>query len=229
MNHYGYNNSMQCYNDGCNCNNKIGVTGPTGPMGLQGATGSQGVQGIQGITGPMGIQGIQGIQGATGATGVMGPTGPAGEYSVAYGGLYNSSVQSVVFTAVSTYVQLKLNTVLPSDNVIPNDDNTITILESGDYQVNYNLLVNTNRAVDVGVAVRRNNTVITNTRGTQTTAIDSTTTLSFDARLSASTIVTLQGGDILDLAIQVINTLPTGLDTVINNNANATLSVIKLS
>lgn len=206
------------------CTGIIGPTGPTGAIGPTGATGNTGSTGITGPTGPTGITG------ATGVTGPTGATGPSGVVNSVYGGLNNSSTQLVFFTAADTYVQVRLNTALPSNSVTPNSaNNTLTILESGDYEINYNILLNTSQAVDAAVAVRANNTVLTTTRGSQTIAIDSSTNISYDGRLSASTIVTLQAGDILDLAIQIIRTLPTGLDAVINGNANATLTVKKLS
>ena len=59
-------------------------------------------------------------------------------------------------------------------------------------------------------------------------AADDTTGLSFDGRLSASTIVTLAAGDVLDLVVSVVRTLPPNPDAVINGYANATLSVKKL-
>ena len=208
-----------------------GIQGPTGPTGVTGSTGPIGPQGIQGPTGPTGVTGStgptgpQGIQGPTGPTG---PTGPSETIDTAYGGLYNSSTQLVSFSAVNTYVRLNLNTALPSSNVTA-ANNTITIIEAGDYEINYNILANVNRASTLVSAVRRNGVAISNTSGAYTLSIDSTTGISHDARLSASTIVTLQAGDVLDLALQVVNNLPTGMNTIVNGNANATLTVKKLN
>lgn len=179
--------------------------------------------------GPTGAMGPPGPQGIAGPTGPQGPTGPAGiEVTSVYGGIYNSSTQLLFFTAVNDYVQIQLRNALPSEGVTT-DINTLTIIETGNYEINYNVLLNTSQAVDVGIAVRQNGIVIPTSRGSQTMAIDSTTTISYDGRLSGSTIVTLQSGDVLDLAIQVLNNLPTGLDAIVNNNANATLTVKKLS
>ena len=103
--------------------------------------------------------------------------------------------------------------------------NTLTVQLSGNYEINYNVLLNTSKASTAAVGVRRNNVMIPETRGSQTMAADDTTGLSFDGRLSASVIVPLTAGDTLDLAISMVRTLPTGLDAVINGGANATLSI----
>ena len=81
---------------------------------------------------------------------------------------------------------------------------------------------------DIGIGVRRNGTIIPQTRGSQTLSFDSVAVLSFDGRLSGSTIVTLSAGDTLDLVIAVLNTLPPNLDAAINGNVNACLTVKKL-
>lgn len=208
-----------------------GLIGPTGNTGPTGPTGPQGVSGGVGPTGPTGPQGIQGIQGnggPTGAKGDTGPTGPGGVITPTYGGLRNSSVQLLSFTAADTYVPLTLNTQLATNNVTYGN-NTIIIIESGDYEIFYNVLINTSSAVDVGIAVRNTGLPIIETTGSQTLALDSTTTIAYDGRLTGSTIVSLNTGDTLDLAVRVLRTLPVGLDTIVNNNVNATLTVKKLN
>ena len=205
-----------------------GEQGPTGIQGEQGFAGEVGPIGPTGPTGATGPTGIAGSIGATGPTGPTGPQGPIGSFKPAYGGLRNSTVQLVFFNTPDAYIPLKLNTYLPSNNV-DYDNNTIIIREDGDYEIFYNVLINTNRAVDIGIAVRNMDTPIVETIGTQTLAIDSTTSIAYDGRLSGSTIVSLKTGDILDLAIRIIRTLPTGLDTIVNNNINCTLTVKKLN
>lgn len=146
----------------------------------------------------------------------------------AYGGLYNAATQPVTFTAANTYVPVALNTALPAKNVTTTG-NTLVIPQAGDYEISYNLLMSTNAAADIGVAVRNNGTIIPQTRGAQTLAIDDTTTLAYDGRLSGSTIVTLPANSVLDLAVAVLNTLPTRFNAIINGNANTTLTVKKLN
>ena len=121
----------------------------------------------------------------------QGQPGPAGASSAglaAYGGMYNSSTQLLAFTAVNAYVRLQLNTLMPMKNVTAGT-NQLTIQNEGDYEINYNLLVNTNRAVDVAAVVRNNGTPITQTRAVQTLAIDNTTTLAYDGRLNCSCLL----------------------------------------
>ena len=207
-----------------------GATGPTGAAGAAGPTGATGPTGAAGAAGPTGATGPTGAAGAagpTGATGATGPTGPS-EGLPAYGGLYHSSTQLVFFTAADTYVPISLNTQMPAKNVTFGT-NQINITQAGDYEISYNVLLNTNRAVTVGIGVRNNGVILPATRGSQTMAIDNTTGLSYDGRLSASTIITLPAGSVLDLAMAIVRTLPTGLDAIINGNANATLSVKKLN
>lgn len=175
------------------------------------------------------IIGPTGPQGATGPMGPIGPTGPSGTGSTrVYGGRYQAGTQLIFFPAVNQYVQVTLNQTLPT-NQVTYEPNTIVITEPGDYAIFYQILINTSAAVDVASAVRNNGTAIPQTRGSQTLALDPSTTLSHDGRLSANTIATLATGDRLDLAVQIINTLPTGLDAAINGFANATLMIEKLN
>ena len=179
------------------------------------------------VPGPRGPRGLTGAQGPQGPQGQPGPAGASSAGLAAYGGMYNSSTQLLAFTAVNAYLRLQLNTLMPMKNVTAGP-NQLTIQNEGDYEINYNLLVNTNRAVDVAAVVRNNGTPITQTRAVQTLAIDNTTTLAYDGRLNCSTIVHLTAGSVLDLAMAVLNTLPAGLDAAVSGNANATLSVKRL-
>lgn len=171
------------------------------------------------IRGPQGVQGAQGIQGVPGADGE--------NVLSAYGGLFNTAVQPLTFTAVNTYIPLVLNTIMPIKNVTTSG-NSLVINETGDYEINYNVLVNASASVDMAVAVRNNGAVIASTRGTQTLTYSADTGLTHDGLFSGSVIVTLSAGAVLDLAISVINTLPTGLEAVVNNYANSTLSIKRL-
>ena len=150
---------------------------------------------------------------------------PAG--LAAYGGLYNSGTQLVFFTAADVPVQVKRNTPMPLKNVTA-VNNSLTVQTAGDYEINYNILLNTSQASTAAAAVRRNGEILTQTRGSQTLAEDDTANLSFDGRLSASVIVPLSPGDVLDLVLLIVRTLPDNLNAIINNNANATLSIKKL-
>lgn len=177
------------------------------------------------VRGPQGVQGAQGIQGVAGPQGVPGADGE--NVLSAYGGLYNTAVQPLTFTAVNTYIPLTLNMIMPIKNVTVSG-NTLTINEAGDYEINYNVLVSASASVDMAVTVRNNGAVIPSTRGSQTLTYSAEAGLTHDGLFSGSAIVTLAAGDVLDIAISVINTLPTGLDAVVNNYANSTLSVKRL-
>lgn len=171
------------------------------------------------IRGPQGVQGAQGIQGVPGTDGE--------NVLSAYGGLFNTAVQPLTFTAVNTYIPLTLNMIMPIKNVTVSG-NTLVLNEAGDYEINYNVLVSASASVDIAVAVRSNGAVIPSTRGTQTLTYSAEAGLTHDGLFSGSAIVTLPAGAVLDIAISVINTLPTGLDAVVNNYANSTLSVKRL-
>lgn len=171
------------------------------------------------VRGPQGVQGAQGIQGVPGTDGE--------NVLSAYGGLFNTAVQPLTFTAVNTYIPLTLNMIMPIKNVTVSG-NTLVLNEAGDYEINYNVLVSASASVDMAVAVRSNGAVIPSTRGTQTLTYSAEAGLTHDGLFSGSAIVTLPAGAVLDIAISVINTLPTGLDAVVNNYANSTLSVKRL-
>lgn len=157
--------------------------------------------------------------------GLQGESGESTSGLTAYGGIYNAGTQLVFFTAADTDVQVRLNTAMPLKNVTASGNNTLTVHLSGNYEINYNILLNTSKASTAAVSVRRNGTAIPITRGSQTMAIDDTTSISYDGRLSASVIAPLTSGDTLDLAISVVRTLPDNLDAVINGYANATLTI----
>ena len=208
-----------------------GATGGTGPTGPQGATGGTGPAGPQGATGGTGPTGPQGTTGGTGPTGPQGATGPAGSTSsglAAYGGLYNTNTQLLFFTQADMYIPVSLNTAMPAKGVSYPAANTLVVETEGDYEINYNILLNTSKPVTVSIGVRQNGTMVQQTRGSQTLATDDTTGISYDGRLVCSTIVHLNTGDTLDLVISVLRTLPDNLDAIINGNANATLTVKKL-
>ena len=204
---------------------------PRGQTGIQGLPGSTGPVGPQGVPGSAGPAGPQGATGGTGPTGPQGATGPAGSTSsglAAYGGLYNTNTQLLFFTQADMYIPVSLNTAMPAKGVSYPAANTLVVETEGDYEINYNILLNTSKPVTVSIGVRQNGTMVQQTRGSQTLATDDTTGISYDGRLVCSTIVHLNAGDTLDLVISVLRTLPDNLDAIINGNANATLTVKKL-
>ena len=195
-----------------------GIQGPTGPTGPTGATGATGVQGLAGATGatgatgPQGLQGIQGIQGPTGPTGATGATGPSGESGLgAYGGKYNDTAQILALTnGVPTTIEIP--SVMPINGVQYTPANSITINESGDYEINYSANVTSTNSATIAIAVRENGT-----------AIDSATLTNIFSDgenniYSGSVIRTLQAGDVIDMTL-------TSTEAATGSVNNATLSV----
>ena len=226
-----------------------GIPGPEGPEGLQGIPGPEGPEGPQGIRGPEGPEGPQGVPGPEGPQGIPGPEGPEGPQGIpgpegpqgipgepgasssglsAYGGLYNAGTQILNFSAADTEIPIALNTPMPLKNVTVSQSNTLFIEISGNYEINYNILLNTSRDVTAAVGVRRNGVILPVTRGSQTMSVDSATFLSYDGRLSASVIVPLSAGDRLDLVISIVRTLPSNFSAIINGYANAVLTIKNL-
>ena len=143
-----------------------GVTGPTGPTGATGAdgvTGPTGATGADGVTGPTGATGADGVTGPTGATGAAGITGPTGATGAAdlnaYGGLYNTTPQTLNLTVGGT-TQLPLPSTMPLKNVAYSPANSITASTAGVYEVNYYTNVSAAIGTTVTMAVRRNGTEI---------------------------------------------------------------------
>ena len=83
---------------------------------------------------------------------------------------------------------------MPLNNVTTTG-NVINITQDGDYEINYTITASTNIAGNLGVAARRNNADIPGTL--QTVAASNSDPETF----SASIIVALNSGDIIDLAI----------------------------
>lgn len=196
-----------------------GATGPTGPQGIQGvvgATGPAGPQGVQGLTGttgptgPTGPQGIQGIAGEIGPTGPIGPAGESGNGLAAFGGKYNNTVQTLAL-ATGTPVTIDLPASMPTNNVQYTPVNSITVNETGNYEINYSANVTSTNSSTIALAVRNNNT-----------EIDSATLTNIfsdgeNAIYSGSVIVSLTAGDVIDMTL-------TSTEAATGSVNNATLS-----
>lgn len=173
---------------------------------------------IVGPRGPQGIPGPQGPQGPIGPEGPQGEPGPA--TTLAYGMISNDATQSVVITTPGTYVRVSLNTAGPtSDTTV--GTNTIAVTESGTYAVYYRLNVNgasqtyTASVVNNGNALPATITTITATEASGENYV---------ATLSAETLLELNAGDTLSLAL----TSDTAGTVTIGSLANATLIVKQL-
>ncbi len=152
----------------------VGPTGPTGPTGEQG---------------PQGIAGIQGVEGPTGPTG---PTGPAAGLN-AYGGLYSTTTQAFQqLPDTPTTVELKN---FMEDYDVTQNDNTITLIEGGIYEVSYSISATLTSAGNLVVAVKDKNQLVEGTTGTLNLTTGGTGTL------AKSTIVKLYDGAVLSLVL----------------------------
>jgi len=152
----------------------------------------------QGPTGPTGIIGPTGLTGATGPTGPIGATGPTGpnEGLNAYGGRYNTSASVINLTIGSTSV-IPLNLNMPNKNVTYGT-NTITLSETGVYEINYYANITAAVATIVTMAVRNNGTNI------ESTVISRALSVGVSSVYSGSTIVNLSSGSVLDLSLSAL-------------------------
>ena len=138
-------------------------------------------------TGPRGPMGPIGPQGPSGP---QGPVGPAGGGINSYGGLY--SVLQTARTITPTYSTLTLESTMPSNNVTYGT-NTITVVNSGTYEVNYGLTADTSETTVVTTAVAVNGaTVGGGTMGTSGQAGQ-------NIQQTGTVLLTLVAGDVLTL------------------------------
>ena len=143
-------------------------------------------------------------------------------YPSAYGGLYQAGNQQIVISKPDAFVPLCLKNKLPSLGVKANGENGLVVQDSGDYELNYHVLISASDAVTVSVCVRKNGSPIYASLGTRSLAA-CRSPYPFEGGLSASIIVALQAGDILDLGATVSDTLPPYLDLSVLGNATLTL------
>ena len=143
----------------------------------------------------------------------------------AYGGLYNNASQTPTLTAANTYTQVELNTEMPLENTTT-ATNQITVTLAGDYEITYNVQVNSTQELTFNVTARNNTTPIDSSTVEQT-ALETTTGGTFIAVCNNSVIVTLAENDVIDLAI-ASTTDPSGATITIPENGDATLTVKKL-
>lgn len=167
---------------------------------------------------------VRGPQGVAGAQGATGPAGPAGGLS-AYGGAYHSAVQRIAFPAANTYVPLTLDTAMPLFGGVSYAADALTVPTTGNYEITFVVAAAAAQAADVSLAVRRNGTNLPSATTNQTLSVDNTTTPAYNARIFGNTIVSLTAGDVLDLAVAVLNVLPAGLNLDVGNNAGSTLTI----
>ena len=205
-----------------------GATGPTGAAGAAGATGATGATGPTGAAGaaatvtvgtvttaqpgtqatvtntgtpaaavldftiPQGATGAAGAAGATGATGATGPTGAANGLN-AYGGLYTTAAPSLSLS--TTAQQVTLGDTMPEKGVTYTPANSITVTDTGLYDIFYSIILTPDTADTITVSPRVNNTDVTGASSVHTLDADEESTF------TKSTLVSLNAGDIVDLAV----------------------------
>ena len=186
---------------------EIGVTGPQGEVGPTGPQGEIGPTGPQGEIGPTGPQGEIGPTGPQGEVGPTGETGPATDGLAAYGGLYSTSTDTVAL-AENTPVTLPLDSQMPVLNETYGE-NSITVDQDGDYEINYGLLGSVNPASTITISVNVNGTP-------EPSGVISQDFITGTARsMNGTTIVSLNAGDVVTVTVEgTAATTLTPLDNV---------------
>lgn len=153
-------------------------------------------------------------QGPTGPTGATGPTGGLN----AYGGKYSNTSQTI-------NIGLGTQTVIPLPNNLPNLDvtytptNSITVSQAGTYEINYSSNISAAVATTITMAIRKNGANI------PATVVSRVLSVGVGSVYSGSTIVTLDAGDIIDMAISAL--LAVGV--TLGSGVNATLTLKRLN
>lgn len=150
------------------------------------------------------------------ATGPADPAGPANGLA-AYGGLYNNTPQTIALT-IGTTSQIPLAIAMPVSNVTVGT-NTLTVNQSGVYEINFFTTASAALGAAVTVLVRRNGVALPETVVTRLLAVNVGTVF------SGSIITNLNAGDVIDLATRAL--LALGL--TFGGGVNATLTVKKIS
>ena len=155
--------------------------------------------------------------GATGPTGPTGATGPE-DGLAAFGGKYNTTPQTLNLTLGGT-TQIPLPTAMPAEDVTYATANSLTITEAGVYEVNYFSNLSAALGTTVTMAVRQNATNI------PSTVISRLLSVGVSSIYSGSVIVSLNAGDVIDMAISALLAVGVTLGT----GVSATLTVKKLN
>ena len=149
--------------------------------------------------------------------GPTGPTGPASGLS-AYGGKYNTTSQTLNL-GIGTQTQLPLSVNRPNLNTSYTQTNSITINQTGTYEINYYMSISATLATTVTFSVRQNGTNI------PSTTISKALTVGTNTTYNGSTIVNITSGNTIDMAISAL--LAVGI--TLGNGVNASLSIKKLN
>ena len=150
----------------------------------------------------------------------QGPTGPAGPAGglQAYGGRFNNTA-STLNLGILTQSQIPLPTTMPASNTSYTTNNSITINQTGVYEINYFLNVSASVGTTLTLAVRNNGTNI------PSTVISRVLSVGTSSVYSGSTIVNLSSGNVIDMALSALVSLGVNL----SSGVNATLTVKKIN
>lgn len=149
----------------------------------------------------------------------QGPTGPTGPArSVAYGGKYNNTGSSISI-GVGTQSQVPLAISMPNANVTYTPNNSITVGSAGVYEINFYTNFSAAVSTTVTLAVRVNGANI------PATILSRALSVSASSTYSGSVIVSLNAGDVIDMAISAL--LAVGL--TLGSGVNASLTVKKIN
>lgn len=150
----------------------------------------------------------------------QGPTGPTGPSAglAAYGGKYNTTNQTLNL-GIGTQTQIPLPSNMPNLNTTYTPTNSITVAQAGTYEINYYSNISVALGTTVTLAVRKNGTNIPDT------VINRVLSVGVGSIYSGSVIVTLDAGDVIDMAISALLAVGVTLGT----GVNSTLSVKKLN
>lgn len=135
----------------------------------------------------------------------------------AYGGKYNDET-CIVNVVLGSQSIIPLPSSMPSSN-ITYTNNSILVKEAGDYEINYFINASVELATLLTLAVRKNGVNIPSTVIQRLVEVDVGTIY------SGSTIVNLEAGDEIDMALEALIAVGITLGT----GVNATLTVKKLN
>lgn len=149
----------------------------------------------------------------------QGPTGPTGTAFVpAYGGKYSNTGASLSL-GLGTQTQVPLAISMPSLNTSYTTTNSITVNQTGTYEINFYMNASAALSTTLTLAVRVNGTNI------PATVISRGLSVGTNTIYSGSIITNLTAGNTIDMAISAL--IAVGI--TLGSGNNASLTIKKLS
>lgn len=159
----------------------------------------------------------QGPTGPTGPQGITGPTGPSTGLP-AYGGKYNNS-SGTISLGIGSQSQVPLPTTMPNLNTTYTTANSITISQTGTYEINFYTNLSVALGTTLTLAVRSNGTNI------GSTVISRALSVGTSSIYSGSVIVQLNSGSVIDMAVSAL----IAVGVTLGSGTSASLTVKRLS